>query len=102
MLDQDIDYCDQQIEAQMEKVQAINSAINQARRDFAEAEKRIIEAKHEKNRIGNMINNLCHKFGRERTILGNMTAHRKQLKNLKKMMVQQHLCVDSQKDKKDV
>lgn len=93
MIDADIDYCDQQIEAQQEKVQAINAAIVRARNDRNEATEAVKEAQREMNRIGQMIFKLQNKFGAEKRILADMVEHRKDLKQLKKMMLKQHKMV---------
>ena len=94
MIDRDIDYCDQQIEAQIEKVQAVEAARRHAEKEHQEAENRIKEAQREKNRIGAMVNNLNHKFGEEKRILSNMVEHRKELKALKKMLLNQNKMMD--------
>lgn len=94
MIDADIDFCSQQIEAQEEKVQAINAAINRARKDHREAALAVKEAQREMNRIGQMICKLENKFGQEKRILKNMVEHRRELKELKKMLKNQHATVN--------
>lgn len=94
MIDADIDFCSQQIEAQEEKVQAINAAINRARKDHKEATQAVKEAQSEMNRIGQMICKLENKFGQEKRILKNMVEHRRELKELKKMLKNQHATVN--------
>ena len=98
MIDADIDYCDQQIEAQQEKVQAINAAIVRARNDRNEATEAVKAAQREMNRIGQMIFKLQNKFGVENKILKDMVEHRKDLKQLKKMMLKQHKTVPDNDD----
>lgn len=98
MIDKDIDYCDQQIEAQIEKVQAVESARRHAEKEHQEADQRVREAQREKARIGHMISTLNSKFGVEKRILADMVEHRKQLKTLKKMMLNQHKMVPNDDD----
>ena len=98
MIDRDIDYCDQQIEAQIEKVQAVEAARRHAEKEHREADQRVRDAQKEKARIGHMISTLNHKFGAEKRILTDMVEHRKQLKALKKLMHNQHKTVPDNDD----
>lgn len=90
MIDKDLDYCLQQIEAQEEKCEAIKAAIKDTKRQMLEADQAIESAKKEKNRIGHMFKELESKWGNEKRILGNMLLHRHELKQLKQMMKNQH------------
>lgn len=90
MIDKDLDYCLQQIEAQEEKCQAIKEAIKDTKKAMEEADKAIQAAKDERKRIGHMYKELESKWGNEKRILGNMRLHRHELKQLKQMMINQH------------
>lgn len=99
MLDRDLDYCDQQIEAQEEKVRALHSARIQAKNDMLEANKVLESARKEKNRTHHVYQVLESKFGHERRILKGMTTHRKKLKLLKKLQQNQNDYIDKKAKK---
>ena len=90
MIDRDLDYCLQQIEAQEEKCQAIAAAIKDTKQAMIDADKVIQAAKDERKRIGHMFKELESKWGNEKRILGNLRIHRKELKMLKQLIKNQH------------
>lgn len=102
MIDQDIDYCDQQIEAQAEKIDAITAADNHVRKDIRDIEAQIEEMKKERGRLYCMSNQLAHKRKVEVQRQRDMIEHRDNLKNLKAMMkIQNKMIEKSKKGNKD-
>lgn len=99
MIDDDLDFCDQQIEAQNEKIKAIASALKQVNKDIKDVDSIISNAKEERNRVVRMQGQLLHKLGGEKCKLGEMESHRKQLKLLKTIQKKQNQMIDEQKDK---
>lgn len=97
MIDADLDYCDQQIEAQTEKVQAVHAAIQHNNQDIIDADNAVKAAREERKRVGQMHAQLEHKWANEKRILGEMRAHRKQLKLLKTILKKQNKMIDEQK-----
>ena len=99
MIDQDIDYCNQQIEAQAEKINAITAAINHTDKDIKEIESQIEGLKTERGRLYHMNSELAHKRKVEIAKQREMIEHRDNLKDLKKMMKIQNKMMDKKDDK---
>lgn len=97
MIDKDLDYCLQQIEAQEEKCNAIKQAIEETKKSMLEADQEIQKAKDERKRIGHMFKELESKWGNEKRILGELRLHRHNLKTLKQMIKNQNKMVEGKK-----
>lgn len=97
MIDQDIDYCDQQIEAQAEKIDAITAADNRVWKDIRDIEAQIEKMKKERGRLYYMSNQLAHKRKVEVQRQRDMIEHRDNLKDLKKMMKAQNKMIEKSK-----
>lgn len=90
MIDRDIDYCEQQIEAQQEKISAMNSAVDSVMEDIKTVEADIKKLKEERARLCQMYSKLTHERKVEISRIGQMKDHRDNLKDLKKMMKAQN------------
>ena len=97
MIDQDIDYCDQQIEAQAEKIDAINAAENRVRKEICDIEAQIENMKKERGRLYYISNQLAHKRKVEVQRQRDMIEHRDNLKDLKAMMKVQNRMIEKSK-----
>lgn len=97
MIDKDLDYCLQQIEAQEEKCQAIKKALAEVKQSMLDADQEIQKAKDERKRIGHMFKELESKWGNEKRILGELRLHRHNLKTLKQMIKNQHKTIEDNK-----
>lgn len=95
MIDRDIDYCNQQIEAQAEKIDAITAADNRVRKDIRDIESQLEELKKERGRLYHMSSELAHKRKVEVQRQRDMIEHRDNLKDLKKMMKAQNRIMDN-------
>lgn len=90
MLDTDLDYCSLQIEHQEDKMRPIQSAIHKVQHEIKFTEEEIARLREEKKRLGHMLSELQSKWGVERRKLKDMTEHRRELRDLKKMLVNQN------------
>ena len=90
MIDADLDYCQRQIEAQLDEIRPVEEAMKQANQDLEDATKAVEEAKKEKTRCTQVVAQLRHKLNLLRSALGQMQRHKHQLKKLKKMIMYQH------------
>lgn len=99
MIDADLDFCQRQIEAQLDEIRPVEEAMKQANQDLEDAVKVVEEAKKEKTRCTQVVAQLRHKLNLLRSTLGQMQRHKHQLKTLKKMIKYQNDCVAKEEKK---
>ena len=90
MIDEDLDYCSLQIEHQEDNMRPIQSAIHKTQEDIKFADEEIARMRTERQRLGHMLKELQSKWGIEKRKLKDMTEHRRELKDLKKMLINQN------------
>lgn len=90
MIDQDLDYCTRQIEAQEDEMRPVREALKEAKADLLRAEKAVEDAKKEKERCRHVVGRLENRYNNLRCVFNRMTEHRRQLKQMKKMLKYQN------------
>lgn len=90
MLDQDIIFCTEKIEAYLDDMRPVTSALKQAKQDFRTAEEYVNHAKKEANRCKHVVGQLEHKVNQMRFVLNKMQKHLAELKLQKRFLTAQH------------